>query len=55
VLNLRVPANLKAALKGAAKDDRRTMSALAHIVLSDWLVEHGYMKRAKSAPKGKGL
>ena len=54
VLNLRVPASLKDALKSAAKDDRRTMSALAQIVLSDWLTARGYLKAIKNSRKGRG-
>jgi hypothetical protein len=54
VLNVRIPANVKSALRDAAADDRRTMSALLEIIVSDWLTERGYLKAARPTPKKKG-
>ena len=54
VLNVRIPANVKAALREAAADDRRTMSALLEIIVSDWLTERGYLKTTRPTSKKKG-
>jgi len=54
VLNVRIPANVKAALREAATDDRRTMSALLEIIVSDWLTERGYLKATRPTSKKKG-
>lgn len=48
VLNMRVSAKTKEALKRAAADDRRSMSALVQIILTDWLADHGYVKATRS-------
>ena len=46
-LNMRIPAQLKAALREAALGERRTLSALVEIILSDWLSERGYVQKPK--------
>jgi hypothetical protein len=33
------------ALKKAAADDSRTMSVLVDLILTEWLEEHGFLKR----------
>jgi hypothetical protein len=47
VLNMRIPADLKAALRRAAEDERRSMSAQVDFILSAWLAERGYLKRPR--------
>ena len=42
VLNLRVPRDLKAALKKAAAKDERSMSMLAVRILRVWLLSNGF-------------
>lgn len=44
VLNFRVPADLKAALRDAAAKDERSMSMMAARILREWLTEHGFYK-----------
>jgi hypothetical protein len=56
VLNLRVPADLKEALRRAADDDHgRSMSAMAVRILREWLTAGGYIstdgKRSKAKEK----
>ena len=41
VLNFRVPADLKAALRKAAEEDERSMSVMAARILREWLTEKG--------------
>ena len=43
VLNFRVPADLKAALRKAAEQDERSMSAMAGRILREWLTQHRFM------------
>ena len=42
-LGIRVEAGIKEALEQAAKDDRRSLSSKAEMILRDWLTEHGYL------------
>lgn len=42
VLNFRVPADLKAALRKAAEQDERSMSTMAARILREWLTEKGF-------------
>jgi hypothetical protein len=44
-LGLRVIPSLKAALEKAAEDDRRSMASMAELILTDWLVEKGYLEK----------
>jgi hypothetical protein len=50
VLNLRVPAQLKAALERAAEEDFRSVSNQAVLLLMESLKQRGYLKAGK---KGK--
>ncbi len=50
-MNLRVPAELKAALELAAEEDMRTLSGFAVVLLTQALTVRGYMK--KPVRKGK--
>ena len=50
VLNFRVPADLKAALRRAADQDERSMGTLAGRILREWLVENGYFKLDDAKP-----
>ena len=43
VLNLRVPSDLKVALKKAAEHDDRSMSVMATRILREWLTEYGFL------------
>jgi hypothetical protein len=55
ILIMRFPDNVKRALRRAAKaEGRRSMSALALAVLSEWLTGRGYLVsrgKAASSPK----
>jgi len=42
VLNFRLPAASKHALKRAATKDERSMSVMAVRILREWLAAHGY-------------
>jgi len=42
-IGFRVEPELKVALEKAAQDDRRSLSSLVEIILSDWLREKGYL------------
>ena len=42
VLNFRVPADLKDALRRAAEQDERSMSMMAARILREWLTTKGY-------------
>lgn len=42
VLNFRVPAAIKQALKRAATKDERSMSVMAVRILREWLAAHKY-------------
>jgi hypothetical protein len=46
VLNLRVPAEIKKALRAAALDDERTMSNTVAKILRTWLVQNGYLPKS---------
>lgn len=43
-LGLRVLPSVKDALENAAKDDRRSVAAMAELILTDWLTDKGYLK-----------
>jgi predicted HicB family RNase H-like nuclease len=51
IMMMRFPTEVKAALSKAAKAEQRSMSNLTLSVMTDWLVENGYMKPAKPAAK----
>lgn len=51
VVMMRFPSKVKTALQVAAKAERRSMSNLALAVLEGWLVEGGYLKPARPAPR----
>lgn len=42
-LGLRVLPSLKDALEKAAKDERRSVAAMAELILTDWLKERDYL------------
>lgn len=44
-LGFRVEPETKAALEQAAKDDKRSVSALVEIVLVEWLKNKGYLPK----------
>ncbi len=49
VLNVRLPADVKAAIRCAAKDDfDRSISSMVVRVLREWSVEKGYLTNAPS-------
>lgn len=41
----RVDAEVKEALNKAAKDDRRSLSSLVDVILTDWLKDKGYLPK----------
>lgn len=43
-LSVRLPPPVKAALETAAQDDRRSLSNLVEIILTDAMKERGYLK-----------
>jgi hypothetical protein len=43
VLNLRIPAGLKRALRTASFEDARTMSGMVARILRTWLTQEGYL------------
>jgi hypothetical protein len=47
-LGVRLPADVKAALEKAAKDDVRSLSSLVEKVLTEWLRDKGYLKEIPS-------
>lgn len=49
-LSFRVEPEVKAALEQAAKDDRRSLSSLIDIILTDWLRDRGYLNAAEKQP-----
>jgi hypothetical protein len=53
VLNMRLPAETKAALKVLADSEQRSVSAMAQILLADALRQRGYLKVPRPA-HGKG-
>lgn len=53
MLNVRVPADLKQALREAAEDDHgRSLSSMVVRVLREWLGSQGYL-RTNSVDKGR--
>jgi hypothetical protein len=50
VLNFRVPADLKAALRRAAEQDDRSMGGMAGKILREWLMEKGFLSIEASRP-----
>lgn len=46
-LSFRIDPDLKSALEEAAKADRRSISSLVIIILTDWLRERGYLPAVK--------
>jgi len=52
VLNVRVPSEVKEALRKAAEADERSVSVLVVRILRDWLVDHGHLART-DPPKRK--
>jgi hypothetical protein len=42
-LTFRMPQDVRAALEAAAEVERRSVSDLALIILSDWLTDHGHL------------
>ena len=53
-LGVRLPAELKAALERAAKDDLRSMSSMVEKILTLHLKANGYLDASKPKPrKGK--
>lgn len=53
VLNLRLPIEVKEALRCAAGKDRRSTSQKAVCILVDWLEANGYLEPASSPPKAR--
>jgi len=55
VLNIRLPAEVKEAVKRAGDDDHgRSVSGMVIRILEEWLTERGYLKaQAKSRIGGK--
>jgi multiple sugar transport system ATP-binding protein len=47
---LKVEPDLKAAMVRAARDDRRTVSALIEMLLEEWLTEKGYLPSGTAVP-----
>ena len=45
MLNLRMPARIKHALRRAAEDDDRSLSALALKIIKSWLQSRRYLAR----------
>ena len=50
VLNFRVPADLKAALRKAAEQDERSMSMMAVRILREWLTAEGHYQSEDTTP-----
>jgi hypothetical protein len=46
-LSFRVPADMKAAIERAAKDDDRSVSSLVERILKGWLRERGYLPESE--------
>lgn len=44
-LGFRVEPELKEALEKAAKEDRRSVSSLVEIILTDWVKEKGFLPK----------
>jgi hypothetical protein len=54
ILIMRFPSDVKEALRMAAQAERRSMTNLTLVVLSDWLAERGYMARPGKRVRGQG-
>ena len=54
MLNFRVPADLKAALRKAAEQDERSMSVMAARILREWLTEKGFYEEGPTAFRQRG-
>jgi hypothetical protein len=50
VLNLRVPTDVKAALRRAAAEDDRSASSMALKILKHWLAANGYLEPPRASP-----
>lgn len=44
-LGLRITPTLKDAIERAAKDDHRSVSSMAELILTEWLVGRGYLPK----------
>ena len=53
VLNFRVPADLKLALRRAAEQDDRSMSMMAVRILREWLAGHGFYDDRQAGQRGR--
>ena len=53
-LTFRMPEATRAALERAADVERRSVSDLAVIILSDWLAERGHLSKPGQGKKQKG-
>jgi hypothetical protein len=52
VLILRLPLDVKSALQAAGEADAgRSMSGMGVKILSEWLGEHGFLRRATEKPR----
>jgi hypothetical protein len=46
-LAFRMESEIKGALQKAADDERRSISSMVEIILSDWLTNNGYLSKPK--------
>lgn len=53
VLNVRVPGEIKAALKKAADADERSVSTMTVRILREWLEHHGHLRATSRASRLK--
>jgi len=44
-ISLRLAAEVKTALEKAAKEDERSLSAMAERILKAWLIDRGYLPK----------
>jgi hypothetical protein len=44
-VSFRLPKEKKAALEKAAKEDTRSVSSMIEKIITDWLKDHGYLKK----------
>jgi hypothetical protein len=49
-ISIRIPADLKAALERAARDDHRSLTSLASKMLAEAMVAAGYLKKRGKQP-----
>jgi len=57
MLNVRIPGDVKEAVRRAAEDDHgRSLSGMVVRILREWCAEHGYLSADENdkAPKGRG-